>query len=75
MLTVTVPEQPTYWGDLAGEPLDAEEVRKARALEIEYSRKMNLYNKVPLSDATRGGHQVFDMRWVDFRKADGSHHS
>ena len=37
--------------DVSGAILDPNEVRKARALEIEYFRKMGVYTKVPRSRA------------------------
>ena len=39
------------WDDVSGAPLDPKEVKRARRQEIEYVRKMNLYEKVPMSEA------------------------
>ena len=33
------------WGDIDGQELDPEVVRKARALDMEWYKKMNVYEK------------------------------
>lgn len=75
VLTVTVPSRRMYWGDLTGELLDSDEVEKARKIEIEYSRDVGVYKKVPIQQAQEGGHRVLGVGWVDLGKADGSHRS
>ena len=36
------------WGHIDGQERDLETVRKARALEMEYYRKMNVHEKRPI---------------------------
>lgn len=36
----SIPGKAMHWDDLTGEPLDPEEVQKARRLEVEYFRQM-----------------------------------
>ena len=36
------------WEDIDGQELDPEMVRKARALEMEWYKKMNVYEKRPI---------------------------
>ena len=43
-------EMAVAWDDVFGAALDPNKVRAARAEELEYVRKMNLYNKVPVSE-------------------------
>lgn len=74
-MTVAVPSTPMYWDVLTGEPLDTEEVRSARKLEIEYFRQMGVYEKVPISQGRDGGHPVLGVRCVDVKKVDGFHRS
>ena len=75
--TITTTEQTTrmYWDDLTGEQLDSTAVEAARKLEIEYFHKMTVYEKVPISQAKEVGKQILGVRWVDVRKADGTHRS
>lgn len=42
VLTITMPERPMFWDDPKGELPDAEEVQKARTLEIEYFQQNDL---------------------------------
>lgn len=54
------------------EPLDLDEVRKARRLEI---RQMGVYTKVPAREAREAGNNMLGVRWVDVMKADGTYRS
>ena len=38
------------WGDIDGQELDPKTVKKARALEMEWYRKMNVYEKRPIEE-------------------------
>lgn len=58
-----------------GEPLDPGEVRKAQRREIEFFRQMGVYRKVPANEPKEPGHHVLGVRWLDVRKADGTHRS
>lgn len=64
-----------YRGDLIGGPLDACEVRNGRRLEIEYFRQIGMYRKVTASEAREAGPNILGVRWVDIRKAEGTHRS
>jgi hypothetical protein len=58
------------WDDVSGRELKASKVREARAEEIEYIHKTNLYTKVPRSKATNLGAKVISVRWIDINKGD-----
>ena len=58
------------WDDVSGEELDPAEVRKARALEMEYIEKRGVWRKVPRALATRNGWKVIPTRWIDINKGD-----
>ena len=56
--------------DVTGMPLDPEEVKKARKLEIEYIKKMQVYAKVPRSKCEAAGCKPITTRWIDVNKGD-----
>ena len=58
------------WDDVSGRELKASKVREARAEEIEYIHKTNLYTKVPRSKATNLDAKVISVRWIDTNKGD-----
>lgn len=67
-------EMDTAWGDVSGAELNPAAVRAARAEEIEYVHKMNLYAKVPIEEcASRTGKQPTSVRWIDINKGDADH--
>ena len=54
------------WDDIDGQELDPETVKKARALEMEWYMKMNVYEKRPLEECfekTKRPH--IKVKWVD----------
>ena len=56
-----------------GESLDPNRVKAARAEEMDYVRKMNLYTKVPASECfKKTGKQPISVRWIDVNKGDSS---
>lgn len=57
------------------QPLDPREVRQARKLDIEYSKQMEVNEKVCTQQALERGHQVLGGRWVDVKKAGGARRS
>ena len=63
-------EMQQAWDDVSGKDLKPELVRKARAEEMEYIEKTNLYNKVPRSKATKLGQKVIAVRWIVINKGD-----
>ena len=59
------------WGDVSGAPFDPQEIKRARREEIEYVRKTNLYEKVPISEAyQQTGKAPISVRWIDIDKGD-----
>ena len=65
--------QPSWnfaWDDMTGEALDAEEVCKARAVEMAYVANRGVWRKVPRSLAIRNGWKVIPTRWIDINKGD-----
>ena len=61
------------WDEVSGAELDPKMVRKAREEEIRYVRKMDLYEKVLISQCyeTTGKAQI-SVRWIDINKGDQS---
>ena len=55
--------------DVKGVPLRVEGVRKARREEMEYFRKMNVYDVVDRSDMDPDG-KMIEVKWVDTNKGD-----
>ena len=59
------------WDDIDGQELDPETVQKARALKMEWYRKMNVYEKRPTEECfekTKG--PPIKVRWVDHNKGE-----
>jgi len=65
-----VAEYEKYFDNVTGEELPAEDVRKAREVEIGWVRSINLYDKVPRSVARDRGITPLPVRWVDVDKGD-----
>lgn len=64
-------EMAVAWDDVSGATLDPNKVKAARAEELEYVRKMNLYTKVPVSECLRKiGKPPISVRWIDINKGD-----
>lgn len=68
-----VSENDWVWDDAKGGWLNPRLVMEARAKEIEYVKKMGLYEKVPREVAHRegGGRKPIKVRWVDTNKGNG----
>ena len=60
----------TAYDDVSGAWLDPEAVRQARRLEIEYIKKMKVWNVIDRAEATRRGILVIGTKWVDINKGD-----
>ena len=59
------------WDDVSGVALEPKAVIVARAEEIEYVRKMNVYTKVPIKECVmKTGKQPISTRWIDVNKGD-----
>lgn len=56
--------------DVTGAELVPELVRKARAEEVTYVKKMQVYEVVLESDQVRTGGKIIGTRWVDVNKGD-----
>ena len=55
-----------------GAELDLKKMKEAREEEMEYVRKMHLYDKVPISECRRAtGRMQITVRWIDINKGDG----
>ena len=59
------------WDGVSGAELDPKLVKKARAEEVEYVHKMNLYDKVPTSECyQKTGRAPIIVRWIVINKGD-----
>ena len=56
--------------DTSGRVLDHKLAVEARKLEMEFFRKMKVYDKVPRASAAADGCKVISTRWVDINKGD-----
>ena len=74
-----VPEEPAmpagdwyqYWDDVNGGYLDPAGVEEARALEMDYIHKQEVWKRVPLSQCLEEiGKQPIPLKWVDTQKGD-----
>ena len=55
--------------DVSGMELDIEKLREARRAEIAYFKKMNVYEKVPISKCLQEtGKAPISVRWIDVNK-------
>ena len=62
-------EDEEAWGDVSGEPLELQEVKRARREEIEYVHKMKLYEKVLINEAYQQiGKGPISVWWVDITR-------
>ena len=58
------------WDDVNGGLLPAEEVKKARTLEMDYFKKQGVYRKVPVTQCYAEGLRPITVRWLDTNKGD-----
>ena len=64
-------EEESTWDAVKGGYLDPEEVRKARAEELDWARKSDMYDVVPRTEAFEvTGKRPVDLKWVDTNKGD-----
>ena len=56
-----------YFDDISGEVLPSELVRKARQEEMDWIKKIELYDKVPRSMALERNKAILPVRWVDVK--------
>ena len=64
------PEDMAFWGDNSEKQLDAKLVKQARCEEMGQFRSHQVYEKVPLTEATNSGAKLIITRWVDISKGD-----
>ena len=57
-----------FFDDVKGGSLDRSKVIAARRLEMDYSKKIGVYYKVPIGEAKRLGAKVITTKWVDTNK-------
>ena len=61
----------TAYDDVSGSKLIPSLVKKARREEIEYIKKLGVYNKVPLDKCLKQtGKKPIQVRWIDVNKGD-----
>ena len=64
-------DQDKYWGEITGEELDPNVVKKARKLELDYFKSKKVYHKVPRAKARAiTGKNPITIRWIDVNKGD-----
>ena len=62
------------WDDVSGAEINANMVKDARREEMDYVRKMHLYDKVPITECKRvTGRMPITVRWIDVNKGDQEH--
>ena len=67
----TLEDGTVAFDDQSGAPLKPELMRQARRDEIDYFKKMNVYQKVPVHEAWQEtGKGPIGVRWVDINKGD-----
>ena len=69
---VTPEDVEQYWDDVNGGFLPPDRVREARQIELDYLRKQEVYEKVPLEECLRetNGKGPITTRWIDTNKGD-----
>ncbi len=67
---VTLYQEFDFVDDVSGKPLNHSLATEARRLEIEFFRKMQVYEKVPRWRAAQEGCKVITTRWIDVNKGD-----
>ena len=61
-----------YWDESTGQPLNADAVRAAREAEVEYMRRLGVYEEASMEDCIRDGCEPIPMRWIDVNKGDSN---
>ncbi len=59
-----------FFDDVTGCMMDKDRATEARKLEIKFFKDMEVYKKVPRSEAHAGGYKVISTRWLDVNKGD-----
>ena len=72
LLTGELPDDGVgYYDDVHGKKLDEEEVRKARALELDWILKQEVLVEAPEAECREHQGRPYTLKWVDTRKAEG----
>ena len=58
------------WDDVSNVPLNPDLVKKARQVEMDFFKKMHVYDRVPRESQKKTGGKVIEVRWVDVNKGD-----
>ena len=61
---------PEAWDDVNNVFLDPEEVKKARAIEMDFFRKLGVYKRVPKSRIKELSGKLISTKWIDTNKGD-----
>ena len=59
-----------FLDDVTGKGLNKDLAKAARRLEMQFFKKMKVYEKVPRWEAARKGCKVISTRWLDINKGD-----
>ena len=62
-----------YWHRGGRQELEPEVVRKAHALEMEWYRKMNVYERRPIEECFEKSKRPIRVKWVDRNTGDRQH--
>ena len=67
----TFGERAHVFDDVSGDLLDSALVKEARALEVEYLKKMEVYDVVSRKEMKKSGRgKLIKGRWLDINKGD-----
>ena len=58
------------WDDVSGAELDVNEVKKARAVEMDHVAKKEVWTPITRATAQANGWKVVPTRWIDINKGD-----
>ena len=65
------PDLISAYDDVSGAPLDPEKVYEARMEEVNFTRGMGLYDKVPIDECWQNtGKGPISTKWIDINKGD-----
>ena len=62
----------TAWDDVTGSELDAESVRRAREVEMQFFKDMNAYTRCSRDCVEKEGGKIIDLKWIDTNKGDSA---
>ena len=61
---------PEYWDEITGQALDSRLVAEAREAEVDYMRRLKVYEESSMEQCLADGCQPIPMRWLDVNKGD-----